>query len=55
MTCNGEKAGRALPVNLVGGGSFKWPGATAIGPELRHRIVETELGTTVVSAGGVHE
>ena len=49
MACKGKKRGRAFPVNLLGGGAFKWPGAATVDSELRRRIVETELGITVVS------
>jgi hypothetical protein len=49
MACKGEKRDRASPLDLLGHG-FRWSGATAIDPELRRRIVETELGTDVVSS-----
>jgi hypothetical protein len=49
--CEGAKRGRAFPVDLVGGGSFKWPGATAIDPELRRKIINAEFGNRLKDAG----
>jgi hypothetical protein len=42
--CKGEKAGRASPINLVGG--HRWPGPPRVDAELRRMVVETELGAT---------
>jgi hypothetical protein len=42
--CNSEKAGRAFPINLVGG--HRWPGPPRVDGELRRMVVETELGAT---------
>ena len=34
----------AAPLNLVGGGSHRWPGATKLDPELRAAILHAEIG-----------
>jgi len=34
----------SIPVNLVGGSSRRWPGATRIDPDLRQEILNTEIG-----------
>jgi hypothetical protein len=41
---NSKKQGRAFPVNLVGGGAFKWSDATGIEPKLHRNILAVELG-----------
>jgi hypothetical protein len=43
VACKGKNRGRAFPIDLVGGG-FRWPGAEALDPELRRRILDVELG-----------
>jgi len=34
----------SIPVDLVGGSSRPWPGATRIDPNLRQKILDTEIG-----------
>jgi hypothetical protein len=45
-TRKGENAGRAFPINLVGG--HRWPGPNGVGPELQRTIVQTEIGATSI-------
>jgi hypothetical protein len=43
VACEGENRGRGFPLDLLGHG-FRWPGATAIDPELHRNILAVELG-----------
>jgi endogenous inhibitor of DNA gyrase (YacG/DUF329 family) len=42
IACSGQNRGRAFPVDLVGGGSFRWPGS-GLDPELVRKILAVEL------------
>jgi len=35
----------SIPVDLVGGSSRRWPGATRLDPDLRKAILDAELGS----------
>jgi hypothetical protein len=50
MACRGENRGRAFPIDLVGGGAFKWPGS-GLDSELRRNILAVELGGPLRRAG----
>ena len=46
--CKGDFADRgpvrSAPINLLGGGSFRWPGALPLDPETREKIYWCEIG-----------
>ena len=40
----GAKSGSSIPLNVLGG--YRWPGATLIEPELLHKVIRAEIGST---------
>ncbi len=46
--CKGDFAdqgpARSVPINLLGGGSYRWPGARPLDPETRAKIYWCEIG-----------
>jgi hypothetical protein len=49
-THKGENAGRAFPINLLGG--YRWPGQEALDAELVRKIVQSEIcANSIVPAG----
>jgi hypothetical protein len=46
-----SSVGFAVPLNLVGGGGFRWPARSALTNELRRNIVEMEVGGQQRAAG----
>ena len=40
----GAKSGSSIPLNVLGG--YRWPGATSIEPELLHKVIRAEIGST---------
>jgi hypothetical protein len=44
MICKTEKPGRGSPVNLLGGGNFRFADEIKLDAELRRKIIKMELG-----------
>jgi len=55
--CKGDFADRgpvrSAPINLLGGGSFRWPGARPLDAETREKIYWAEIGEPPPSGGRV--
>ena len=42
---------RSVPINLLGGGSFRWPGAQALDAETREKIYWAEIAEPPANRG----
>jgi len=40
----GAKSGSSIPLNVLGG--YRWPGTSPIEPELLHKVIRAEIGST---------
>jgi hypothetical protein len=45
-TYKSKNAGRAFPINLIGG--YRWPGRNGVDPDLARTIVRTEIGASSI-------